>query len=43
MQAACIADAGIKAIETQNPRTPVSEQSAIGFRVVADAVGAIER
>jgi hypothetical protein len=43
MQAACIADAGIKAIEAQNPRTPVSEQSAIGFCIIADAVSAIER
>jgi hypothetical protein len=43
MQAACVADARIKAIETQNPRTPVSKQSAIGFCIIAYAVSAIER
>lgn len=43
MQATCVADAWVKAIETQNPRTPVSEQSAIGFCIIANAVSAIER
>jgi hypothetical protein len=43
MQAACVANAGVKAIEAQNPRTPVSEQNAIGFCIIAYAVGAIER
>ena len=43
MQSARVADAGVKAIEAQNPRTPVSEQNAIGFCIIADAVSAIER
>ena len=43
IQAACVADAGVKAIEAQNPRTPVSEQNAIGFCIIAYAVSAIER
>jgi len=43
MQAACVADAGVKAIEAQNPCAPVGKQSAIGFCIIAYAVSAIER
>ena len=43
VQATCIADPWIKPIKSQHPRTQVTQQRAISFCIVADAVSAIER